>query len=51
MMSEQDLIVLGGGIVGKTAALAFSQQGLRVLHIAPILESKQAAFGTPPSEN
>jgi ubiquinone biosynthesis UbiH/UbiF/VisC/COQ6 family hydroxylase len=51
MMSEQDLIVLGGGIVGKTAALAFSQQGLRVLHIAPTLESKQAAFGTPPSEN
>ena len=40
MMNEQDLIVLGGGIVGKTTALALVQQGLKVLHIAPFLESK-----------
>jgi ubiquinone biosynthesis UbiH/UbiF/VisC/COQ6 family hydroxylase len=33
-MSTQEIIILGGGIVGKTAALAFSQKGLKVLHIA-----------------
>ena len=40
MMSEQDLIVLGGGIVGKTTALTLAQQGLKVLHMAPFLEPK-----------
>jgi len=33
-MNTQEIIILGGGIVGKTAALAFSQKGLKVLHIA-----------------
>ena len=33
-MSTHEIIILGGGIVGKTAALAFSQKGLKVLHIA-----------------
>jgi ubiquinone biosynthesis UbiH/UbiF/VisC/COQ6 family hydroxylase len=40
MMNEQDLIVIGSGLVGKTAALAFAQQGLKVLQIAPQLEPK-----------
>jgi ubiquinone biosynthesis UbiH/UbiF/VisC/COQ6 family hydroxylase len=38
-MSSQDVIVLGAGIVGKTAALTLSRQGLRVIHIAPDLEA------------
>ena len=33
-MSEQDMIVLGGGIIGKTAALALSQKGFKVLHLS-----------------
>jgi 2-polyprenylphenol 6-hydroxylase len=40
MMNEQELIVLGGGLVGKTAALTFAQQGFKVLHIASHLEPK-----------
>lgn len=51
MMNEQDLIILGGGIVGKTAALALVQQGLKVLHIAPFLESKNTSKNIPPAEN
>jgi len=51
MMSEQDLIVLGGGIVGKTAALALSQQGFKALHIAPFLEPKNTQKNTSLDEN
>jgi len=51
MMNEQDLIVLGGGIVGKTTALALVQQGLKVLHIAPFLESKNVTKNISLAEN
>jgi ubiquinone biosynthesis UbiH/UbiF/VisC/COQ6 family hydroxylase len=51
MMNEQDLIVLGGGIVGKTAALALVQKGLKVLHIAPFLESKNTTKNISLAEN
>ena len=51
MMNEQDLIVLGSGIVGKTTALALAQQGLKVLHIAPFLESKNTTKNLSLGEN
>ena len=51
MMNEQDLIVLGGGIVGKTTALALAQQGFKVLHIAPFLEPKNSVVNTTNDEN
>ena len=50
-MSEQDLIVLGGGIVGKTTALALAQQGFKVLHIASFLEPKNSVVNTTNDEN
>lgn len=50
-MSEQDLIVLGGGIVGKTTALALAQQGFKVLHIASFLEPKKSVVNTTNDEN
>ncbi len=40
MMNEQDLIVLGGGLIGKTTALALSQKGFKVLHVAQSLAPK-----------
>jgi ubiquinone biosynthesis UbiH/UbiF/VisC/COQ6 family hydroxylase len=43
MMNEQEMIVIGGGLVGKTAALAFSQKGFKVLHIASHIEPKNVA--------
>jgi len=43
MMNEQDLIVLGGGLIGKIAALALSQKGFKVLHLAQSLPPKNVA--------
>lgn len=37
------IVVVGGGLVGKTAALAFAQLGLRVALLAPTV-SAPAAF-------
>ena len=50
MMNEQDLIVLGGGLIGKIAALALSQKGFKVLHLAQSLPPKNTA-PTLPSAN
>ena len=43
MMSNQEIIVLGGGLVGKTAALTFAQKGFKVFHIASSLAPKNSA--------
>lgn len=51
MMSDQDLIVLGGGIVAKTMALALAQQGFKVFHVAPHLEPKNAPQRVTPDIN
>ncbi|MEI7531806.1 MAG: FAD-dependent monooxygenase [Betaproteobacteria bacterium] len=40
-MTAEEIIVLGGGIAGKTAALGLAQQGKRVLHLAPDLATKK----------
>lgn len=49
-MSTQEIIILGGGIVGKTAALAFGQKGLKVLHLAASFGDKSNTL-TSNSEN
>ena len=49
-MSTQEIIILGAGIVGKTAALAFSQKGLKVLHIAASFGDKSNTMASN-SEN
>jgi ubiquinone biosynthesis UbiH/UbiF/VisC/COQ6 family hydroxylase len=43
MMSNQEIIVLGGGLVGKTAALTFAQKGFKVFHVASSLAPKNSA--------
>lgn len=50
-MSQQDIVVLGAGIVGKAAALALARQGLRVIHIAPDLGVNSLHAQTIPNEN
>lgn len=50
-MSTQDVIVLGAGIVGKAAALSLARQGLKVIHIAPDLDTNSAQKTAQNAEN
>ena len=50
-MSTQDVIVLGAGIVGKAAALSLARQGLKVIHIAPDLDTNSAQKTVQNAEN
>jgi 2-octaprenylphenol hydroxylase len=50
-MNSQDVIILGAGIVGKTASLALARLGLRVIHLSADFSGASPTCGSTSTPN